>query len=51
MCQIRNWKGAKTDPALLQELMEEDISAGFFYEASSPEAAFGRRGKDGVSVG
>ena len=35
-----NWQGAESDPALLQELIEEEATAGFLEEMPSLEAAF-----------
>ena len=46
-----NWQGAESDPALLQELIEEEATAGFLEEMPSLEAAFARWGRDRVAVG
>ncbi|OLP82107.1 hypothetical protein AK812_SmicGene37261 [Symbiodinium microadriaticum] len=42
---------AESDPALLQELIEEEISAGFLEEMPSLEAAYSRWGKERVAIG
>ncbi|CAE7421697.1 unnamed protein product [Symbiodinium sp. CCMP2592] len=44
-----NWQGAEADPALLQELIEEEVSAGYIEEVSSLEAAYERWGKERVA--
>ena len=46
-----NWLGAESDPALLQELIEEEISAGYLEEMLDLESAYKRWGKDRVAVG
>ncbi|CAE7294548.1 unnamed protein product, partial [Symbiodinium necroappetens] len=46
-----NWQGAESDPALLQELIEEELTAGFLEEVDSIEEAYKRWGKDRVAVG
>ena len=46
-----NWQGAESDPALLQELIEEELTAGFIEEVDSIEEAYKRWGKDRVAVG
>ncbi|CAE7204615.1 unnamed protein product [Symbiodinium sp. CCMP2592] len=46
-----NWQGAEADPALLQELIEEEVSAGYIEEVPSLEAAYERWGKERVAVG
>ena len=46
-----NWQGAESDPALLQELIEEELQAGFLEEVDSIEEAYRRWGKDRVAVG
>ena len=46
-----NWLGAESDPALLQELIEEEISAGYLEEMPDLESAYKRWGKDRVAVG
>ncbi|CAE7281103.1 unnamed protein product, partial [Symbiodinium sp. KB8] len=46
-----NWQGAESDPALLQELIEEELAAGFLEEVDSIEEAYKRWGKDRVAVG
>ena len=46
-----NWQGAESDPALLQELIEEEATAGFLEELPSLEAAFARWGRERVAVG
>ena len=46
-----NWQGAESDPALLQDLIAEEASAGFLEEMPSLEAAFARWGRDRVAVG
>ena len=46
-----NWQGAESDPALLQELLEEELTAGFLEEVVSIEEAYKRWGKDRVAVG
>ena len=46
-----NWQGAESDPALLQELIEEEIASGYLEEMPSLEAAYARWGQDRVAVG
>ncbi|CAE7353828.1 PAO [Symbiodinium sp. CCMP2592] len=46
-----NWQGAEADPALLQELIEEEVSAGYIEEVPSLEAAYERWGRERVAVG
>ncbi|CAE7042088.1 unnamed protein product [Symbiodinium sp. CCMP2592] len=46
-----NWQRAEADPALLQELIEEEVSAGYIEEVPSLEAAYERWGKERVAVG
>ncbi|CAE7939618.1 unnamed protein product, partial [Symbiodinium necroappetens] len=46
-----NWQGAESDPGLLQELIQEEIDAGFLEEMPSLEAAYERWGKERVAVG
>ena len=46
-----NWQGAESDPALLQELIEEEIASGYLEEVPSLEAAYTRWGQDRVAVG
>ncbi|CAE7223789.1 unnamed protein product [Symbiodinium sp. CCMP2592] len=46
-----NWQGAEADPALLQELIEEEVSAGYIEEVPSLEAAYERWGQERVAVG
>ena len=43
--------GAESDLALLQELIEEEISAGYLEEMPDLESAYTRWGKDRVAVG
>ena len=45
-----NWKGAEEDPALLQQLVEEELEAGYLEVVPDLETAF-RRGKERVAVG
>ena len=40
-----NWQGAESDPALLQELIEEELQAGFLEEVDTIEEAYRRWGK------
>ena len=46
-----NWQGAESDPALLQELIEEELQAGFLEEVDTIEEAYRRWGKERVAVG
>ena len=46
-----NWKGAEEDPALLQQLIDEELEAGFLEVVPDLEAAFRRWGKERVAVG
>ncbi|CAE7653223.1 Gapdh [Symbiodinium sp. CCMP2592] len=46
-----NWQGAEADPALLQELIEEEVSSGYIEEVPSLEAAYERWGRERVAVG
>ena len=46
-----NWQGAESDPALLQELIEEEIASGYLEEMPSLEAAYARWEQDRVAVG
>eukprot|EP00439_Symbiodinium_sp_Y106_P049001 s3862_g6.t1 len=46
-----NWQGAEADPALLQELIEEEVAAGFIEEMPDIESAFARWGNERVAVG
>ena len=46
-----NWKGAEEDPALLQQLVEEELEAGYLEVVPDLETAFKRWGKDRVAVG
>ena len=50
ICQ-GNWKGAEDDPALLQQLVQEELDAGYLEELPDIESAFKRWGKDRVAVG
>ena len=46
-----NWKGAEEDPALLQQLVEEELEAGYLEVVPDLETAFRRWGKERVAVG
>ena len=46
-----NWKGAEEDPALLQQLIEEELAAGYLEVIPDLETAFRRWGKERVAVG
>ena len=46
-----NWQGAESDPALLQDLIEEEMASGYLEEVPSLEAAYARWGQDRVAVG
>ncbi|CAE7409167.1 unnamed protein product [Symbiodinium sp. CCMP2592] len=46
-----SWQGAEADPALLQELIEEEVSAGYIEEVPNLEAAYERWGRERVAVG
>ena len=46
-----NWKGAEEDPALLQQLIDEELEAGFLEVVPDLETAFRRWGKERVAVG
>ena len=46
-----NWKGAEEDPALLQQLIDEELEAGYLEVIPDLETAFRRWGKERVAVG
>ncbi|CAE7592117.1 unnamed protein product [Symbiodinium sp. KB8] len=46
-----NWKGAEEDPALLQQLIEEELEAGYLAVIPDLDTAFRRWGKERVAVG
>ncbi|CAE7246343.1 GIP, partial [Symbiodinium sp. KB8] len=46
-----NWKDAEDDPALLQQLIEEELEAGYLEVVPDLETAFRRWGKERVAVG
>ena len=46
-----NWKGAEEDPALLQQLIDEELEAGFLEVVPDLETAYRRWGKERVAVG